>query len=296
MRREWDVVVVGNGVAGLSTALTLARARMSVLVLGAGVRRNAAARSVRNLPYADGISPAELYDRIEAQVSAYGGSVETALVTEVRSADERLEVVHAHGVESCGRVVLAVGMTDTVPEWVPAEAWGTRVFTCPYCHAREHEGESFVVVGTGVIAAEVGLLCVPFASDLRVLVTSEEVTSMPVARQLEARGAQLVVDEPVSATLGDDGLRIMTRGGSQLIAGATLLNQIKQPPRLPKLDFPVELTAAKTLATNDAGATTDPRVWAVGNATHGGHLLLESMADGVRAGMALYKEAMLGHY
>jgi glycine/D-amino acid oxidase-like deaminating enzyme len=40
---ELDVLVVGGGVAGLSGALTLARARRSVLVIDSGQPRNAPA-------------------------------------------------------------------------------------------------------------------------------------------------------------------------------------------------------------------------------------------------------------
>jgi thioredoxin reductase len=44
-----DVVVVGGGAAGLSAALTLARARRSVTVVDAGEPRNAPADGVHGL-------------------------------------------------------------------------------------------------------------------------------------------------------------------------------------------------------------------------------------------------------
>ena len=46
--KQYDVVVVGGGAAGLSGALTLARARRSVLVIDAGRPRNAPAAQVHN--------------------------------------------------------------------------------------------------------------------------------------------------------------------------------------------------------------------------------------------------------
>ena len=45
-----DVVVFGGGAAGLSAALTLARARRSVTVVDAGEPRNAPAEGVHGLP------------------------------------------------------------------------------------------------------------------------------------------------------------------------------------------------------------------------------------------------------
>jgi thioredoxin reductase len=63
-----DVVVVGGGVAGLSAALTLARARRTVVVFDAGHPRNAPASGVHGVLGLDGTDPVELLDRGRAEV------------------------------------------------------------------------------------------------------------------------------------------------------------------------------------------------------------------------------------
>jgi glycine/D-amino acid oxidase-like deaminating enzyme len=65
-----DVVVVGGGAAGLSTALTLARARRRVTVVDAGAPRNAPADGVHGLPALDGLSPVELLAHIHSDLVA----------------------------------------------------------------------------------------------------------------------------------------------------------------------------------------------------------------------------------
>ena len=69
----YDVVIVG---AGLSAALTLGRARKSVLLCDAGPRRNAAADHVHGFVTRDGITPDE-FRRIGRQQLEPYNNVET---------------------------------------------------------------------------------------------------------------------------------------------------------------------------------------------------------------------------
>ena len=73
--KNYDVVVVGGGAAGLSGALTLARARRSVLVVDEGTPRNALAEGVHNYLGRDGTPPAELTAAGRAEVAGYGGTL-----------------------------------------------------------------------------------------------------------------------------------------------------------------------------------------------------------------------------
>lgn len=81
---SFDVVVIGGGAAGLSGALTLARARRSVLVLDAGQPRNASAEGVHGFLSRDGIAPHELVSLGIEEVTRYGGTIRRAEAGSVR--------------------------------------------------------------------------------------------------------------------------------------------------------------------------------------------------------------------
>jgi thioredoxin reductase len=68
---DYDCVVVGGGVAGLSAAIVLGRARRRTLVLDRGQQSNRAAAHVGGLLGHDGIPPDELYELARAQVGTY---------------------------------------------------------------------------------------------------------------------------------------------------------------------------------------------------------------------------------
>jgi choline dehydrogenase-like flavoprotein len=78
--------VIGGGAAGLSGALTLARARRSVLVLDAGEPRNAPAAGVHGFLSRDGIAPTDLVRLGAAEVTRYGGTILDARATSARPA------------------------------------------------------------------------------------------------------------------------------------------------------------------------------------------------------------------
>jgi thioredoxin reductase len=71
---EYDVVVVGGGVAGLSAAMMLGRSRRRVVVVDAGEPRNAPAAHLHGFLSRDGMDPAELLSTARREVVGYGGS------------------------------------------------------------------------------------------------------------------------------------------------------------------------------------------------------------------------------
>src|SRR5882762_5986054 len=81
---SYDVVVVGGGVAGLSAALGLARARRSVLVVDAGHPRNAPAAHAHGYLTRDGEGPLELLSVGRLEVRGYGGEIVEGIVTSLK--------------------------------------------------------------------------------------------------------------------------------------------------------------------------------------------------------------------
>ncbi|WP_202912168.1 FAD-dependent oxidoreductase [Nesterenkonia muleiensis] len=59
----WEVTIIGGGSAGLSAALTLARARRSVIVIDAGQPRNAPASAAHGLLGQEGVNPLQLLEK-----------------------------------------------------------------------------------------------------------------------------------------------------------------------------------------------------------------------------------------
>ena len=163
MEEKYDVVVVGGGAAGLSGALTLSRARRSVLVVDAGAPRNAPAGQVHNFLGRDGTPPSELLRGRAHRGDRYGGRVETGRVTALARDGERFGVqISAQAGERtvpARRLLVATGLRDVLPD-VPglAARWGIDVLHCPYCHGWEVRGQRIGILATGPAAVHQALL------------------------------------------------------------------------------------------------------------------------------------------
>ena len=132
----YDVVVVGGGAAGLSGALTLGRARRSVLVVDAGEPRNSPAPEVHGFLTRDGTNPAVLLEAGREEVRRYGVELLDGRVASAERVEDGFVVtLDDGGSVGARRQLVATGLVDELPE-VPGvrERWGCDVLHCPYCH------------------------------------------------------------------------------------------------------------------------------------------------------------------
>jgi thioredoxin reductase (NADPH) len=214
-----DCLVIGGGPAGLTAAVYLARFRLSVRVLDAGGGRAAMIPCTHNQAgFPDGISGAELLERMRAHARRYGAEVVAARVASlVRDGDGfRAE---APGLSLRARsVLLATGVANRhpdMPEPLHAEAVRTgRLRYCPVCDAYEVIDRSVAVIGTGARGLRESEFLRAYTSRLA-LVAPDGAHDLGAAEcaRAQARGVELL-DGPVGGfALEDGGLSFETRAG-----------------------------------------------------------------------------------
>ncbi|MFB7949772.1 FAD-dependent oxidoreductase [Kitasatospora phosalacinea] len=307
--RHHDVLIVGGGAAGLSGALTLARARRSVLVVDSGRPRNAPAEGIHGLLGREGLPPAELVALGRAEVASYGGEFHDAEVLSVsRDADGgfRAELSDGSAVHA-RRLLLTTGTTDLLPE-VPglAERWGHQVVHCPYCHGWEARDRKIAVLATNpVVAVHQALLWRQWSGDVTLLAHTGGPFDEQQRRELAARGVAVVPGEVVA--LLPEGAEGGEEGGAKL-TGVRLADGTEVACEVLAVGTEMTVTApfladlglaatdlvregvrfATRLATTDpTGATGVDGVWAAGNLTDPAAQVAVAAADGLRAAAAI---------
>ena len=269
---DFDCLVVGAGPAGLSAALTLGRARRSVLVLDSGKPRNYAAREMHGVLGHDGLPPAELRARGVEEVGRYGIEVRAAEVGEARLIDGGVEV---DGI-TARTLILATGMLDATPDVEGFDAlYGISAHTCPYCDGWEHADERLAVLAGAEAAEHLGPLLRQWSSDVIVF-----------SPGLEADIGVPVVREPITRFVATDGrlTSIELDGRDPIERDALFFNVAMQPRNALATQLGCTLTEAGFVesAPGDRQTSVD-RVYAVGNCADPMLNVPMSIADGARA-------------
>ncbi|KQZ11376.1 hypothetical protein ASD23_04785 [Agromyces sp. Root1464] len=146
----FDVAVVGGGPAGLSAALSLARARRRVIVFDAGDPRNGVAEHMHGVLGHDGMPPTALLERGRGEVERHGGIVVEGRVGRVRVGPAGIDVDGPSGAVRARRLIVSTGLRDELPEIAGLrEQWGRGVVVCPYCDGWERRNDTIGVIATG---------------------------------------------------------------------------------------------------------------------------------------------------
>jgi thioredoxin reductase len=304
MDEIYDVVVVGGGAAGLSGAVALARSRRSVLVVDAGDPRNAPAGHVHNFLTRDGTPPAELYAAGRAEVTRYGGTVETGRVTALSRDDDGLfRVDIGHRTVAARRLLVATGVRDELPD-VPglAARWGIDVVHCPYCHGWEVRDQRIGVLATGPAAVHQALLFRQLSPHVTLLRHTGPEPDDEQSRQLKARGIAIIeekVEEIEADGTGLTGVRLA--GGRRLALDAVVVAprmaaraDLLAPLGLKPAELRVgEYSIGTHIEADPAGATAVPGVWVAGNLADPQAQVIAAAAAGLAAGAVINYDLVL---
>ncbi|MFI0356372.1 NAD(P)/FAD-dependent oxidoreductase [Actinomadura sp. 9N407] len=297
--KDYDVVIVGGGAAGLSGALALARARRSVLVVDAGRPRNAPAAHAHNYLGLDGVAPQDLLAAGRADVTGYGGEIVSGRVVSARRRqDGRFDVLSEDGtVYGARRLLITTGLVDELPQ-LPgmAELWGRDVLHCPYCHGWEVRDQAIGILAGSPMAVHQALLWSQWSKDVTLFLHTAAEPSEEQYEELAARGVSVVDGEVEALEIEDGRLAGVRLAGGKVIARQALavaprftaVTDVLATLGLKSEDTEVNgAVIGSSVPSDPTGATTVPGVWVAGNVTDIMAQLITSAADGLRAGATI---------
>jgi thioredoxin reductase len=284
--RDYDVVVVGGGPAGLSAALVLLRARRTVAVVDAGGPRNAPAAHMHGFLSRDGLPPHDLLVAGRAEVSGYGGTLVDDTVVGVEPGFH-VRLASASPLRA-RRILIATGLRDELPD-LPGvrERWGRDLLHCPYCHGYEVRDRPFGVLGGSPEAVQHALLVRQWSPDV-VLFPHTDTVGPAHREQLTARGIRVVEGAVARLVVDNDQLQGVELDGGTVIACMAVFVRPRFVPNADLLTgLGCELDEHGWVVHDPVGRTSVAGVWVAGNAADPRAQVITAAGQGSAAAIAL---------
>lgn len=291
----YDVLVVGGGAAGLGAAVTLGRARRSVLVVDAGEPRNGPAEGVHGYLGLDGINPKKLLATGREEVERYGGIVATGEVVAVSGSRDAFVARMASGEEiTARRLLITTGLVDELPD-IPGlrERWGRDVVHCPYCHGWEVQDEPIGVLASSPRSAHQAMLFRQWSDDVTLFLNETLTLSAEDRAKLDARGIAVMAGKVNRLVVQDDQLagvqladgsvvpRTVVTVGPRFVARSALLTSLG----VELVEHPMGV--GEYVDADPMGQTTVPGVFVAGNVSDLMAQVVTAAAAGVKAAGAI---------
>jgi thioredoxin reductase (NADPH) len=297
---EFDIAIIGAGLAGLTAGLTAARLGRSVLIVTGDILGGhlLSVEKVEGYPgFPEGIPGYKLCPMTQVQAADAGAEISMANVEALEPMNGlwRIETnVESH---TAGAVILATG-TRFRHLGVPGEElfFGKGVSQCASCDAPLLRDKKAVVIGGGDSAAQEALTLAPHVSHLTVLVRGDTLQAQAHYQdRLHADGkVEIRYNTEVEEILGEDGVtgvRICdTASGvtTELDTEAAFIF-IGLQPNAEFLDGIVPLTKSGHIPTDDRMRTARPGLFAAGSvrADNAGQAVAAA-GDGASAALAAH--------
>ena len=296
-QREYDIVIIGGGPAGLAAGLYAARGRHRTLLIERGVigGQISLTELVENYPGVPTINGFDLAQTMLKQSESYGMETEYSAVAGIEKAGAKWLVKTEPG-DMLAKAVIVTSGAEYNRLGIPGEErlTGKGVSYCATCDAAFFKEQDVAVVGGGDAAMDEGLFTTRYADRVTVIHRREELRASAILqdRAFANRKMQFKWNTVVEEVLGDrevTGVRVrdVVTGQRSEIPLAALFIFIGQHPNTDFLKGLVRMDAGGHAIVDEWMRTDQPGLFAAGDVRqNSARQVASSVGDGVTAAIA----------
>ena len=303
MDKEYEVIIIGGGPAGLTAGLYAARARLNSLIIEKGVvgGQITDAERVDNYPgFPEGISGSELSELMHQQATKYGLKTLIAEVTGLEP-QEKQKVVRTTEGNFVAKAVIIAGGSNRQKLGIPGEKkfTGKGVSYCATCDAFFFQDKLVAVVGGGNAAITEALHLVKFASKVTVIHRRDHLRATPILQEkaFSEPKIEFLWDTVIEAIEGGNfveriRLHQVKTGEKSALKVAGIFVSVGLKPDTDYLKGVLPLSEAGYIITNDRLETEIPGIFAAGDIRYNSpRQVITAAGDGATA--AIYAEKFI---
>lgn len=276
MAKEYEVIIIGGGPAGLGAGIYASRARLACLLLEKAAPGGliANAEKVENYPgFPDGVSGIELGELMQRHAQKFGLEIVTAEVQGLALAGDKKIVKTTNGDYTAKAVIVASG-SEHNKLGIPGEEefTGKGVSFCATCDGYFFQDKAVAVVGGGNAALAEALSLTKFASKIFVIHRRSEMRATKVVqeRALANPKIEFRFNTAVSAVEGNNfveqlKLEDTENGKTSTLKVSGMFVAIGFKPNTEFLKNTVPMDNTGYVITDEKMATSVPGIFAAGD-------------------------------
>jgi thioredoxin reductase (NADPH) len=298
---EYDVIIVGSGLAGLTAGLFAARHGLSTLVMESNIPGGhlISIQKIEDFPgFPDGIPGYELCPNLQRQAADQGAELQRADVTRLETQDQFWSVVTEEEKHRAKAVIVATGST-LKNLGVPGEEklTGRGVSHCASCDGPLYNGLTVGVAGGGDSALQEALTLTNYAERVLLFHDGEKFIAQQTYQQRVLDNSKIIprYHAVVEEILGDDvvtGVRLRDLRSKETarLDLSGLFVYVGLQPNTALLRGLVKLTDTGHVPTDVSMQTERPGLYAVGDIRQdSASQAITSAGDGATAAIAAYR-------
>ena len=295
--KEFEIIIVGAGPAGLSAGIYVARQNVSCLVISKdlGGQMNLIPR-LENYPGAIMSSGPILAKTLETQYLSFKGEIVYDSVEKIDELEGSFKIKTTRSEYKAKAIVLAPGK---VPNMLGLENesqyFNKGIHYCTKCDAPFYQGRTTASVGVGSYLLESGLLLSRMASKMYLILRGSKLAGDKdlVAAVENNKNIEIVTQSSVKAISGNSVLQQITivdsSGAEKILDVDALFIEMGSKINLDYVKHLVKINTKGEIEIESGGMTSHPAIFAAGDATTIPYKqIIVACGDGSNAGLSAF--------
>jgi len=295
--KEFEIIIVGAGPAGLTAGIYVARQNVSCLIISKdlGGQMNLIPR-LENYPGAIMTSGQILAKTLETQYLSFKGEIVYDTVEKIDEFEGGFKIKPTRSEYRSKSVVLAPGK---VPNMLglenESEYFNKGIHYCTKCDAPFYQGRITASVGVGSYLLESGLLLSRMASKMYLILKGSKLAGDKdlVAAIENNKNIEIVTQSSVKAISGNSVLQQITivdsSGAEKVLDDDALFIEMGSKINLDYVKHLVKINTKGEIEIESGGMTSHPAIFAAGDATTIPYKqIIVACGDGSNAGLSAF--------